>query len=278
MPNPQDFFSNDTVAHTTDTVVALAADNGVVETQSAAQGQEQVYQTIHNPTPASNNAGGGSNMVGWLGVLLALGVAVAAWKLIDVVRTDLASLRRTVKSLQGSNAELVEQMRALSDTIDSVKDDVKKLKTNALLPPKQKPAKEEARTTVRAAEVRAAEVTPEPQPQPQPKKPAAQVRYATLQAPDANGVLRFAERSMSETPSAQQMFMLHINTNSGVGTYQVNPAAMSMILGDLQLFQKFVKPFTASGGIASIRDKRAGKIIRDGNFWIVEEPLEITID
>lgn len=67
-----------------------------------------------------------------------------------------------------------------------------------------------------------------------------QVKFATLQSPDENGILRFSERSMVDSPSSQKMFLLEIDLKRGIGTYKINPSAINFILGDLQMFKDFV--------------------------------------
>lgn len=106
-----------------------------------------------------------------------------------------------------------------------------------------------------------------------------QVKFATLQSPDENGILRFSERSMVDSPSSPKMFLLEIDVKRGIGTYKINPSAINLILGDLQMFKDFVKPFTFSGDTnnVTIQDKRPGKISKQGNYWVVDELLEITI-
>ena len=53
-----------------------------------------------------------------------------------------------------------------------------------------------------------------------------------------------------------------------------------MPFGPSSLARDFVKPFTFSGDSvnATIQDKIPGKISKQGNFWVVEELLEISIN
>lgn len=106
-----------------------------------------------------------------------------------------------------------------------------------------------------------------------------EIRYATLQAPDEHGRLRFSERSMSNNPTPEKMFILEIDSMGGTGVYRINPEAVSHILNDLQMFHDFVKPFSFSGNPmkATLKDKKEGRITKSGDFWIVDELLEITI-
>ena len=105
------------------------------------------------------------------------------------------------------------------------------------------------------------------------------IRYATLQAPDANGILRFAERSMSEVVTDQKMFEIELDTATGTGEYRINQSAKSLLLGDLQQLRDFVEPFTTNGNTPAQRiiDVKPGKIHQDGKFWIVDELAIIKI-
>lgn len=105
------------------------------------------------------------------------------------------------------------------------------------------------------------------------------IRYATLQAPDANGTLRFAERSMSEVVTDQKMFEIELDTATGTGEYRINQSAKSLLLGDLQQLRDFVEPFTTNGNTPAQRiiDVKPGKIHQDGKFWIVDELAIIKI-
>lgn len=111
------------------------------------------------------------------------------------------------------------------------------------------------------------------------KASMAVVRYANMQSPDENGVLRFSERSMTEANSAQKMFVLELDILTGVGTYRINPDATRMIMDDLQMFKDYVKPFTFSGkpAQATIKDLHLGKLTKQGTFWLVDTLLEVSI-
>ena len=108
--------------------------------------------------------------------------------------------------------------------------------------------------------------------------PKEEVFYANAQ--NSRSVVRFVERSMSDTPNSEKMFILNIDANSGQGTYTINPAAEAIILNDLQLFQTFVKPFSFTGSLsnAKIKVKTIGQIKKDGVAWIVTDLLEIDFD
>ena len=103
--------------------------------------------------------------------------------------------------------------------------------------------------------------------------------FANLQSPDQNGKLKFAIRGFSSQSSPLKMFVLEIDNVSGKGTYKVNPEAVPMIMNDLQLFNSFVKPYNFSGNPdnAKISTVKPGLIYKSGQFWIVEEALEVSI-
>ena len=103
-----------------------------------------------------------------------------------------------------------------------------------------------------------------------------EVRFANMQ--QLNNELRFAERTMDKNSSSAKMFLLELDYENGVGEYRINPQAIEIIMSDLQTFKSFVKPFDAPGLSSSskIKDYVAGKIQRQGDFWIVQDRLEIT--
>lgn len=104
-------------------------------------------------------------------------------------------------------------------------------------------------------------------------------KFATLQAPDANGTLRFAERSMTDEATEQKMFEVELDLGKGTGTYRINHLAISMLMSDLQQLRDFVEPFTVSGNISTQRiiNDKPGKIHQEGKFWIVDELARIKI-
>ena len=103
-----------------------------------------------------------------------------------------------------------------------------------------------------------------------------EVRFANMQ--QLNNELRFAERTMDKNSSSAKMFLLELDYENGIGEYRINPQAIEIIMSDLQTFKSFVKPFDAPGLSSSskIKDYVAGKIQRQGDFWIVQDRLEIT--
>ena len=107
-------------------------------------------------------------------------------------------------------------------------------------------------------------------------KSLTEVRFANMQ--QLNNELRFAERTMDKNSSSAKMFLLELDYENGIGEYRINPQAIEIIMSDLQTFKSFVKPFDAPGLSSSskIKDYVAGKIQRQGDFWIVQDRLEIT--
>lgn len=226
----------------------------------------EVADTTSYQYASENQASGKSNAVAWIGVGLSICVGVLVWKLFDGLRKDVKKLRNYCDVSKETHDKLVQRIDKLNEDINILNQKIVNIRYNA-------PA--------RVIEPDSHNVHMEyEQKQPQKsKKVATQIRYATLQSPDENGVLRFSERSMTESSSPQKMFLLEIDPSTGTGIYRINPSALSLIVGDLQMFRDFVKPFTFSGNPmnANIQDKKFGKITKQGNFWVVEEPLEISI-
>lgn len=222
---------------------------------------ESTYQTA---TTADSSSGG--SLMGWIYVGILICIAIIVWKISNKLFSDIQKMHRRMN-------ETDKEISNALQTIETLKDDVTTLKSKFLQTSKYSIHQTSEPVVIAKGQEKKdegiARVT-ESQNQ-------IQIKYATLQSPDENGILRFSERSMIDTPSPQKMFLVEIDIQSGVGTYRINPLAMNLILGDLQMFQDFVKAFTFSGVPinATIQDKSPGKISRRGNFWVVEELLEI---
>lgn len=223
-------------------------------------------QSVPTDSIATTDSSSSNGWVGWIGVGLSLAVGIFAWKVTEKLTKEINNLK---KHLSDKEIELTRKL----DKIDVLSTELKSVK--------QSLRSESRQTSSRTVEPT---VRPEvnrivPNETVRPAKRHTLLKFATLQSPDENGILRFSERSMVDSSSPQKMFMLEIDNESGMGIYRINPSAMSLILADLQMFRDFVKPFTFSGNPlnASVQDKVPGKIIRKGNFWVVEEPLEISI-
>lgn len=216
-----------------------------------------------DPASAPNYWGTGSS-AGWIGLAVSICVGVIVWRIISSLKKDIDKLKQSVAQLNAEKKNLRDELDSLSSSFNSQKLVFESLRmgSSAIT---QKP-------------------NSNPQQVPQRKdfgqaKSAKKVLYATLQSPDENGVLRFSERSMIEKSSSQKLFQVEIDLASGSGIYRINPNAIPMILADLQMLKDFVKPFSFSGNpsTAIIKDKRVGRITKQGSFWIVDEPLEISI-
>lgn len=224
-------------------------------------------ESIHSTaTTAESN---GCCILGWINVGVSICLAIVVWKLFKKVSLDIQKLRRKLNE----NDEVINN--AL-ETIEKISNEVHTLKSK--LTPTTKcpiPKKIEPIISPEGQDNMYVDVTRESE---NPKQ--LQIKFATLQSPDENGILRFSERSMIENSSPQKMFLVEIDTIRGIGTYRINPSAKNLILGDLQMFRDFVKPFTFRGDSidATIQDKTPGRISKQGNYWVVEELLEISIN
>lgn len=226
-------------------------------------------ESIHSTTTAESSGSG--SLLGWINVGFSICIAIIIWKIIKTTSSEIQRLQRKLNE----NDEVVKN--ALQ-TIEKISNEVQTLKgklTPTTTTKSPIPKKIEPTIVLEEQDNKYVEVTRENE---NPKQ--VQVKFATLQSPDENGILRFSERSMIENSSPQKMFLVEIDTIRGIGTYRINPSAKNLILGDLQMFRDFVKPFTFSGDSvnATIQDKIPGKISKQGNFWVVEELLEISIN
>lgn len=223
-------------------------------------------QSVPAESIATADSSSSNGWVGWIGVGLSLVVGLFAWKVTEKLTKEIHNLKQHLSDKEIDLARKLEKIDALSTEIKSVKQSLhsaSRQTSTRMIEPTVRPNVQS--NTQREAV--------------KPTKRQSLLKYATLQSPDENGILRFSERSMIDSTSPQKMFMLEIDNESGTGIYRINPTAMNLILADLQMFRDFVKPFTFSGNPlnASIQDKVPGKIIRKGNYWVVEEPLEISI-
>jgi len=250
-----------------DTITPLVntpASDSMVSTDTVAT--IEVADTTTSQYSPETHTNGNGNLIAWIGVGLSICVGVLAWRLFDNLKKDVKKLRTYCELSKETNDKLIMRIDRFNEEINVLNQKIVNIRNN---------------TSTRIVETNPHETHTEyerKQPQ-KPKKVVTQIRYATLQSPDENGVLRFSERSMVEASSPQKMFLLEIDSSTGTGIYRINPSAMGLIVGDLQMFQDFVKPFTFSGNPmnANIQDKKFGKITKHGNFWVVEEPLEISI-
>lgn len=206
------------------------------------------------------------SLIAWSGVVLSVCVGVLAWRLIENLKKDVKKLKAYCDKSKEANDKLIMRIDRLNEEINVLNQKIVNIRSNA-------PTRI-VETYPHGTHTEYERLQPQ-----KPKKGVTLIRYATLQSPDENGVLRFSERSMVEASSPQKMFLLEIDPSTGTGIYRINPNAMGLIVGDLQMFRDFVKPFTFSGNPmkANIQDKKFGRITKQGNFWVVEEALEISI-
>lgn len=222
-------------------------------------------------TPPESKQDESDNTVAWIGVGVGLVVGIIAWKLISDLKKKITLLANKVDNLTEENQLLKVHFNETHSSLTSLNTRLSKIEsTTSYLQDiwyRNSSSSEVSEYGKRSSERE--RISP----------PATQIRYATLRMPDELGVLRFSERSMSEEPSEQKMFILELDPISGTGTYRINPKAMSTILQDLDVFKNFVKPFSVTGNItgATVIDKVIGKIIKDGQYWVVDQPLEITL-
>lgn len=250
-----------------DTITPLVntpASDSMIATDTVATMEVADTTTYQYSPEALPNEGG--NLIAWIGVGLSVCIGVLAWRLIDNLKKDVKKLRTYCDVSKETNDKLIMRIDRLNEEINELNQKIVNIRNN--VPTRNVETNPHGTHTEYERK----------QPQ-KPKKVVTQIRYATLQSPDENGVLRFSERSMVEASSPQKMFLLEIDPSNGTGIYRINPSAMGLIVGDLQMFRDFVKPFTFSGNPmnANIQDKKFGKITKQGNFWVVEEPLEISI-
>ena len=193
-------------------------------------------------TSATTEPSGSYSWISWTSIGLSICIVLLIWKITKKVLFDLQKMHHKLTENERVIKNALEKIETLNFEIKILKNKMVSISDNFVYQ------------------------TIEPQP--------------TLQTPNENGVLRFSERSMVEKSTPQKMFLLEIDVQAGCGTYRINPEAKKIILNDLQMFQDFVKPFTFSGDSmnATIQDKTLGKIVKQGNFWVVEERLDIIIN
>lgn len=273
-------ISHDTPLQTfsVDTVTLPAAAEPAEPAIDAPQAGTAVVEPMASQADETASSGGGfiSLAGGIIIVLVAVGLAYL-WQHLQQLVKDTAALRQSLDRLsserlseQNAADGLRQDVATLRQEIDALQRQVERLEARPVSPVEPMPSTDQTRLVSPAAEEfpakRAAPTAPS-------------VKYASLQAPDAKGVLRFAERTMSDTPSEQKMFELLLDHEAGTGTYRVNMSATRLILQDLLMFKDFVKPFTFSGDAAraKIENVADGHIVRQDGFWVVERLLEVNI-
>ncbi|MDE5877010.1 MAG: hypothetical protein K2H47_05890 [Muribaculaceae bacterium] len=222
-------------------------------------------------TPPESKQDESDNTVAWIGVGVGLVVGVIAWKLISDLKKKITLLANKVDKLTEENQLLNAHFNETNYSLTSLNTRLSKVEsTTSYL---------QDFWYQNSISSKVSEYGNSSNERERISSPTTLIRYATSRMPDELGVLRFSERSMSEEPSEQKMFILELDPVSGTGTYKINPKAMNTILQDLDVFKNFVKPFSVTGNItgATVIDKVIGRIVKDGPYWVVEQPLEITL-
>lgn len=250
-----------------DTITPLV-NNQIEDSATFAEDPVQVAAITEQPTSTDTNATSDSSSggwLGWVGIGLSLAVGIFAWKVSERLTNEIKKLKERLSDNEADLSHKLDKIDTFSDDVESFRRSLNSISLQS-----------SSRIEPIVGQGNHRNITHETV---KPIKHKTQFKYATLQSPDENGVLRFSERSMVDSSSPQKMFLLEIDSESGSGTYRINPTAINLILADLQMFRDFVKPFTFSGNplSASVQDKIPGKIIRKGSYWVVEEPLEISI-
>lgn len=103
------------------------------------------------------------------------------------------------------------------------------------------------------------------------------VKYGSIQAPDSEGVLRIADRSLSNVSSPSKWFVISYQEGSSTATYTINLDAMGEILQDLQTFQLFTAPFTLSNAAlpTHVSVAHEGVLHRVEKGWVVKKRLVV---
>lgn len=238
-------------------------------------GESEILEVLPSTPAATENCGGS----GWVVYALFLCVAYMGWKMFKMLQDVQYRIHKNKEQQSAVNEKielLNKEIERLDGELEKYAEVVKKMneKVLDLSNKKQSTSHQKSETVTRNERQNERNEVVEKQ------LDTKRIKYATLQSPDENGVLRFSERTMVDSPTAQKMFQIEYDTTTGTGTYRINTAAMNLILGDLQMFKEFVKPFTFSGDstTAIIKDKIPGKIVKQGAYWLVEELLEISIN
>lgn len=210
-----------------------------------------------------------------------IGVFVVVFALFYFFYKQANSLKWRLKEISRKITEQNDIINRQKNSLETLRNRLDKLELNAEAKPtskvklsatKTRTEPEQKQKTIAVTDTKSIDSEPE-------ILSTRIIKYATLQAPDANGILRFAERSMTDEVTDQKMFEVELDTATGLGTYRINRTAMSLLMNDLQQLREFVEPFTVNGNISAQRiiDDKPGKIHQEGKFWIVDELAKIKI-
>ncbi|MCM1223514.1 MAG: hypothetical protein NC548_54595, partial [Lachnospiraceae bacterium] len=159
-------------------------------------------QSVPTDSIATTDSSSSNGWVGWIGVGLSLAVGIFAWKVTEKLTKEINSLK---KHLSDEEIELTRKL----DKIDTLSTELKSVK-QSLHSASRQTSSRTVEPTVRPEVNRIV-----PSETVRPAKRHTLLKFATLQSPDENGILRFSERSMVDSSSPQKMFMLEIDNESG---------------------------------------------------------------
>lgn len=232
-------------------------------------------------TPRQKSGSHTHQFIGFAGLGLAIVAIYLVTKLQKECQEALGHTKKLGDELRQRDSQIADMQNELASVktqLSSATDKLNTLSTAvAGLNRKQTQESRQQRTTDSALHPGAKTATTEQQhtaPAPVPVK-KGDVYYATPQL--ENDVARFWTRTMRSEASPEKMFCLEVLDNTG--TYTVNPAATDMIQNDLEMFSTFVKPFTAPSGSNSrtISVIKPGKVTLQGQYWVITDKLEVTI-
>lgn len=265
-------------ADTSDAHAAIAAPAA----ESARISSASDTRTEVPETPRQKSGSHTHQFIGLAGVGLAIVAIYLVTKLQKECQEVLGRTKKLGDELRQRDAQIADMQNELVSVKTQLSAATDKLNTLSAavagLNRKQTQESRQQRTTDSTLHPGGKTATTEQQqytaPAPPPVK-KGDVYYATPQL--ENGVARFWTRTMRSEASPEKMFCLEVLDNAG--TYTVNPAATDMIQNDLEMFSKFVKPFTAPSGSTSrtISVIKPGKVTLQGQYWVITDKLEVTI-
>ena len=269
------------IAH--DTVVGAVnapslTDSSIIDGETAdtclSTIQTEAVTTITSQHSIESNSEGVPLILCISALVVALGTAYCLYRIHRKLTSTLRRVIEALKKLKHENESLVEENLNLNTTIEELKHSYADLnnRISKFYVSTSHNIPTSSTESGRPDNGVSSPIISEPQSN-------VEIMFGNLQAPNQNGVLRFASRGLTNEPSATKMFILDVDNLSGHGTYTINPKAMALITGDLQLFSYFVKPFNFSGtpDTAHIKTVHPGKIVKSGQFWIVEDLLEVEV-